>query len=1026
MKLPALSVRRRVTFIMVFIGILGVGLFGLTQLGVDLFPKLVLPQMMVFSQLQGAGPEEVERLVTDYLEQAAASTKNVNTISSRSSPGISVVTAEFNWGTDMNQAETDLRRVLDRYENFIPDEATEPSVLLMDASLQPVMFVTFSSDVLSSFELRDTVEDEIVPLMNRVEGVGSVTLGGGLRRQIRVEADPVKLSQYGVSLSQMVGAIGSVREDVPAGEMEVGGLNASVKIGTAYNNLDDIRQLVVARHEGMPVLVEHLGEVIDGLEEKRNYTRLNGQEGIIAVVSRRSDANTVNVCEALVEQLGEINRDYSGVLSSSIIFNQADFINKSIGNLYSTGLQAILVAFLVLLFFIRSPKSSLVVAISMPMSIIATFSVMYFVDVNINIISLAGLALAVGLLVDNSIVVLENIVRHREEGEDRAEAAVTGASEVGMAITASTLTTLAVFVPILFVPGLAGQIFRDMSLTISFSLVVSLFVALSLIPLITSRMKGITARRSKGRLSRLIGGWLESLEERYYGWVNWAVRHKKIVIFSTLGLLVLSILVITRVPTEFFPDSDDGFISLDLYRSPGTELAETDSTIRVVEEGVREIVRPEHLEDIYANVGAGEGFGALFGASGSNEAGMFVKLVDRDRRNISMSQYEDSIRVFLDHIPDLEYEFSEGGPMGGGAPIEIVIYDESLEELRRVTERIAANVREIPGTRDVQTSMDVQRPELTFEPDPYVLALRGASRGAMASAGDAFAGVQAGFFREGGKEIDVVVRYPERYRSAFEDILAAPFMGAQLGSWGRLVSGLVPETINRRDQARMATVTCAASGRSLGDISADVRAMMDTTDLGGRRWEIGGQAEDQQETFGYLGLAILAAAALVYMVMASQFESYLEPFIIIFTVPMAFIGVAWTLFLTGTNLSVTALIGLLMLAGIVVNNGIVLVDFANRQRRDKGMEVLEAVTTAGRIRMRPILMTAFTTILAMLPLALGAGESGETWAPMARSVMGGLLVATALTLIVIPCLYAALGCYKQFGSAAACGVEDSD
>jgi HAE1 family hydrophobic/amphiphilic exporter-1 len=1011
---------------MVFVGILGVGLFGLSQLGVDLFPKLVFPQIMVFSQLQGAGPEEVERLVTDYLEQAAASTKNVREIDSGSSPGISVVTAEFSWGTDMDQAETDLRRSLDRYENLIPEDATEPSVLLMDASLQPVMFVTFSSDVLSSFELRDTVEDEIVPLMNRVEGVGSVTLGGGLRRQIRVEVDPVKLSQYRVSLQEVVGAIGSVREDVPAGEIEVGGLNASVKIGTAYNRLADIRQLVVGRHEGMPVLVEHLGEVVDGLEEKRSYTRLDGQEGLIAVVSRRSDANTVNVCEALVDQLDGINRDYAGVLSSSVIFNQADFINKSIGNLYSTGLQAVFVAFLVLLFFIRSPKSSLVVAISMPMSIVATFSVMYFVDVNINIISLAGLALAVGLLVDNSIVVLENIVRHREEGEERDMAAVNGASEVGMAITASTLTTLAVFVPILFVPGLAGQIFRDMSLTISFSLVVSLFVALSLIPLITSRMKGITSRRFGGRLSRMIGSWLQSLEKSYFGWVGWAVRHKKLVIFSALGLLVVSAGVMTRVPTEFFPQTDDGFISLDLYRSPGTELAETDSTVRVVEQGVRDIVRPEHLQSVYANVGTGEGFGALFGASGSNEAGMFVRLVDRDRRDISMSQYEDSIRTLLDGIPDLEYEFSEGGPMGGGAPIEIVIYDENLEDLRRISETIAAAIRDIPGARDVQTSMDVQRPEITFEPDPYVLALRGAPRGALSSTGEAFAGVRAGFFREGGKEIDVVVRYPERYRSAFEDILAAPLMGAQLGSWGHLESGLVPEAITRRDQARMVTITCSASGRSLGDVSADVRSLMDTTDLGDRRWEIGGQAEDQQETFRYLGLAILAAAALVYMVMASQFESYLEPFIIIFTVPMAFIGVAWTLFLTGTNLSVTALIGLLMLAGIVVNNGIVLVDFANRLRREKGMGVLEAVTNAGRIRMRPILMTAFTTILAMLPLALGAGESGETWAPMARSVMGGLLVATALTLIVIPCLYAALGCYKQFGSAAACETEVDD
>jgi HAE1 family hydrophobic/amphiphilic exporter-1 len=1013
---------------MVFVALLGVGLFGLSQLGVDLFPKLVLPQMMVFSQLQGAGPEEMELLVTDYLEQAAASTKNVSKITSTSSPGFSLVMAEFNWGTDMNQAETDLRRILDRYDNFLPEDASEPNVLLLDASLQPVMFATFSSGVMDGFDLRNLMEDEIEPLLNRVDGVGSVFIQGGLRRQIRVEADPARMVQRGISLSQIVGSVGSVREDVPAGEIESGGLNATITMGTAFDDVEDVRSLVVGHDQAGPVLLQHVADVVDGVEEKRQYVRLNGNESIVAVIFRRSDANTVNVCNGLEEVIDDISTSYEGVLEAHVVFDQADFINQSIGNLYDTGLQAIVVAFLVLLFFVRSWKSSAVVAVSMPISIITTFAVMYFFDVNINIISLAGLALAVGLLVDNSIVVLENIVRHREMGEEMAEASVEGAGEVGMAITASTLTTLAVFVPILFVPGLAGQIFRDMSLTISFSLLVSLFVALSLIPLLTSRMRGLSSRGASRKLglARLIGRALERLETRYFGWVSWAVHHRRLVVSLALVVLIASVFVLIKVvPTEFFPESDDAFLSVDLSRSVGTELSATDSTVRALEREVVKIIPPEHLEEVYADVGAGEGFAALFGASGANEGEMLITLVPRQERDVSLSAYKERLRERMSAVPDLEYEFAEGGPMMGAAPIEIRVYEDDLAELKAVSDLISEELSRIPGVRDVQSSMDIQRPEFEFRPYTEVLALRGVGRGELGhEAADGIIGVKAGFLRREGKEIDVVVRYPERYRSAFEDVLFVPFRSSPLASWGRLVAGLVPQTIIRKDQARAALISCSSSGRALGSVASDVEALMDTLDIGGRRYEIAGQVKDQRETFKYVGLAILAAAILVYMVMASQFESYLEPFIIIFTVPMAFIGVAWTLLVTGTTMSVTALIGVLMLAGIVVNNGIVLVDFANRLRATKGLGVIEAVVQAGRVRLRPILMTASTTILAMLPLALGAGESGETWAPMARTVMGGLLVATVLTLIVLPCLYVALGCHKKFGEPASCELPE--
>ncbi len=1016
MLLSSVSVRRRITFIMVFIALFGIGIFGLSQLGVDLYPNLVMPQMMIFSQLYGAGPEEVENLVTEYIEKAAASTKGVKKITSVSSPGMCIVTAEFNWGTDMNQAETDMRRSLDRYDNYLPDDATEPMVLLLDASMQPVMLVTFTSDVLNSFDLRTMLSDEIEPRLNRLDGVGSVDIQGGLQRQINVNVDPDRMIRNGIGIAQITGAIAGVRNDEPAGNIDIGGMNASLKIGCAFDSLADIRQLVIGANGMEPVLLEHVAEIEDGRTDVRSFSRVNGNDAMVAIVFRRSDANTVNVCGGLANELNDITEEYGSVMDVEVVFSHADFINQSVGNLATTGVQAIFVAFIVLLIFLQSWKSSFVVAISMPLSIIVTFAAMYFFSVNINIISLAGLALAVGMLVDNSIVVLENIVRHRDEGEDGDKAAVDGAEEVGMAITASTLTTLAVFIPILFVPGLSGQLFRDMSLTISFSLLVSLFVALSLIPLLTSRMKGISNVSQKGKVAERLTKFFDDLEKWYEKWIARVLRHRKLTLFAAVVLLGISItLVATVVPLSFFSESDEGYISGNFYLSPGTELAQTDSVMALVEEGIREIIDEDDLRQIWVTGGTGEGFSALFGANSSNEADLLITLVPRSERSRSIEEYKDSIRVFLEDVPDLEYSFTQGGAMSQTAPVLIRVYDENLDTLRAVSERVSDVLNDIEGTADVTTSMEQQRVEYIFEPDPSILAVRGGIRSMLGmSIADGVMGTQAGFIRRDGDEIPIVVRYGENYRSTPENFASIPFMGSQLTSWGNVVEGLTPETIIRMNQTRCATITCKNSNRALGDVASDVEAAIDAMDMSGLRYEVTGQIEDQKETFLYLGLAILVAAILVYMVMASQFESLLEPFIIIFTVPMAFIGVVFTLLLTGTTLSVTAMIGTLMLAGIVVNNGIVLIDFANKLRKKEKLDVVQAVAKAGSIRLRPILMTALTTIFAMLPLSLGLGQSGETWAPMARVVMGGLAVGTFLTLFVLPCLYTILGKMKKY------------
>lgn len=1025
MSLSSLSVRRRITFLMVFIFILGIGFFGLTQLGLDLYPKVQFPMIIIASSMTGAGPEEMENLVTRNLEEAASRVASVKKITSSSSSGMSVVMAEFEWGHNLEQAETDIRRQLDLYADFLPTDASEPIVLALDPSLQPVMFIGFSSPYLDDFALRQLVEEEIEPRLARQPGVGSVGVQGGLVREIQVEVDPARLESYGLTLAQVTGAISRVRTDMPAGELESGGVTMNVRVESSLKSLMELEHLVVGSGPHGSVLLRDVAEIVDGEREVRQYIRMDGEPSLFGVVQRRTDANTVNVCDAVRSELESIRRDYEGQVVPYIMWDQSDFIKSSISNLATTAVQATILAFLVLLFFLRSTRGALIAGTAIPVSIMATFFVMNVSDVDLNIISLAGLALAVGLLVDNSIVVLESIYRHRSMGESPCAASFRGSNEVGMAITASTLTTLAVFVPILFVPGLAGQMFREMVLTIVFSLIVSLFVALSLVPLLGSFAgKLVPTHRERSPGARIKKSF-EALEERYYRLLIRLVRRRKAVILSTLGLLLVCLALLPLIDTEFIPRSDSGFIRADLNLAIGTSLEETDNVMRALEERVPELFEEGDLVTWYTQVGRGEGFGAIFGgAGGSWSAQMMMRLVPVNRRTLSDQDYEERLREVFDGTPGLEYDFAGGGFMAG-SPIEVKIFGDDLDQLAEVGERIRDSIALIEGVREAKTSMEDMMPELTFIPDYTVLALYGIGPVMVASEiSTALRGSTAGVLREAGDEFDIIVRYPRHLKDSWEDLEYLSVAGIPAVSLGDYHERMVATRIQRTNQQRSLSITCAVAGRSLGQVASDVRRAVSEANMENLRVEYGGDMQDQQETFKYLGIAIIVAAALVYMVMSSQFESLLEPFIIIFTVPMAVIGVILGLLLTGTTLSVMSMIGMLMLAGIVVNNGIVLVDYANQLLRRGAGSIEEAITEAARTRFRPILMTALTTMLAMVPLALGFGEGAEAWSPMAVTVIFGLLAASALTLLVEPCIYVVMGRRLALKAREEC-VEES-
>jgi len=1014
MNLPRLAINRGVTFGMLFLMALGFGLFSLARLKLDLFPDITFPVIAVITRYTGAGPFDMETVVTRPIESGVLSVDGVKRVTSSSRNGISFVLMEFDWGKDMDQAETDVRRALEWVEGILPDDATKPLVFAFDPSQMPIMFMAVGSRSLDEAELRQLCLDQVSPRLERVAGVAAVDVIGGLERQIRVDVDPRALASYNLPIDAVVNALRGGNVQVPGGLIRDGRTSFNVRTFGEFRSLEEIQNAVVTVRGGEVVHVKDVASVSDGFKELEGQVRVNGDPGLMLLVRKQSDANTVQVVRRVYETIPKVEASVPGELELSPIFDQADFIQKSLSNLSSNALSALVLTVLVLLLFLRHIRSTLVVAVSIPTSVIMTFLVMDFGGTTLNVISMAGLALAVGMLVDNSIVVLENIFRHRELGYDRKESAALGTSQVAMAITASTLTTLAVFVPVLFVPGIAGVMFNDMVVAICFALLASLFVALTLIPLLSSRILS-KPRPPRTRAIRALsdgaGAALAWLDRVYTRALRWSLGHRKWVVFGSAALFFGSLGLIAIVGVDFLPKTDDSRIVFTVEHAIGTDLPVTMRTLERIQGIVRDEV-PE-AKNIYINAGSGGSLSNVFQGLGTNSGSVQVKLVPIVDRNRSKFEIEDVLRRRLGEIPGITVSFQETSGMHmGGADIEIKLFSDDLDLLGRLGDRIVAEVKNVPGAADVKSSLEKSAPELQIALDRARLQAIGMTAGQVTSTiSNAIQGLTATTYRERGDEYDVFVRLADQYRQSpeqLEELMIATPSGNQvpLRQVADVRREVAPVAIGREDQSRIVTVSVTVSGRDLGGVVGDINEKLKTINIPSDVIvEIGGSAEDQRESFGYLGLAILAGIVLVFMVMASQFESLLDPFIIMVTVPLSFIGVALALFITHTSLSLMALIGMLLLVGIVVNNGIVLVDFTNQLMRNEHKELFEAALEAGRVRMRPVLMTAFTTVFGMLPLALGIGESGETWAPLARAVMGGLTVATVLTLVVVPVTY---------------------
>jgi HAE1 family hydrophobic/amphiphilic exporter-1 len=985
------------------------GGFSLQRLPIDLLPDVTLPTLTVDSEYGTASPEEMERLVTEPIEDAVSLISGVVEIRSTSSEGSSDVRVEFAWGSDLDAASNDVRDRLDRITEDLPEDLPRPELRKFDVSNAPIVMLGIASP-LSGVELTTLVDNQVLPRFQRLPGVASVEIWGEYVREIRVELDLPKVIALSLPLDQVLEAVRSANVTLPAGSVESGQFEVTVRTPGEFESLDELGATVVALRQGAPVRLRDIATLIDGAQDRTRLVRIDGQLGVRIGVRKQSDANTAQVAALVLRELERVERDFPQ-LAITKVMDQGRYIERAIANVGDSILYGGLLAVVVLIVFLRNLRSTLVIAVSIPISVVATFALIFFGGFSLNLMTLGGLALGVGLMVDNSIVVLENVFRRqRELGEAPRVAAVQGASEVAPAILASTLTTLVIFLPLVFVGGVAGILFRELALVVSFSLLVSLVAALTVVPALAAswlRLRGAAA----AEVERSDGG-RGALARVYSAVLGDALRRPAWTVLLAVGLVGGAALLVPRIGTEFLPPSDEGEVRVVGQMEAGTRLDLLDRQTQLLEQGSLPHV-PELLTSLVSIGPSNSDPGAV--STGELQLAL-VPAAERSRSNVEIAE---DLRLRLEgNVPGMAVRTRapQGQRLlerilGGEEGLEVQVRGHDLEVLDALAAEAAAALRAIPGVTDVQVTRQRGAPQELVQIDRDRAADLGVSVRRIAETLEtALGGTRAGEYREGGDEHRILVRLADARALTLEQVLDIPVRSDRgedvaLRNLVRVQSGRGPVVIERLDRQRQATLAANVVGRDLGSVAEDVqRALRAIPRPLGYDFALGGSVEEQRESFADLSLTLLLSLVLVYMVLAAQYESLRDPLAVMFAVPAAAVGVVVTLFLTGTTLNVQSFIGCILLGGIVVNNAILLVDQASRLRGE-GRELVPALLEAGRRRLRPILMTSSTTLLGLLPLAIGLGEGAEAQAPLARAVVGGLTLSTLVTLVLVPAVY---------------------
>ncbi|MBW2341488.1 MAG: efflux RND transporter permease subunit [Deltaproteobacteria bacterium] len=1014
MNIPAFSVNRKITVLMLTLIVCLFGVVSFTRVGIDMMPELEYPFVSVVTSYEGVASEDIENQITKPIEETVSTVKRVSSIRSISKEGMSVVMIEFEWGTLLDFAAQDVRDKISWITDYLPEEADTPLVVKFNMSDSPILFygVTGMEDTI---KLRRYLNDNVKGRIERLDGVAVCWITGGLEREINVFVDRDRLRAYNLSLDQVIATLKRENLNVSAGHVTRGYTEYLVRTIGEYKSLRPIAYTIVGMHSGTPVYIKDIARVEDTHKEIRNYTRTNRKDSLVMMILKQSGANTVTVIDRVKATLEEMKGEIPEGVMFHPVLDFSRIIKKVVKRTNFNAIQGGILAVMVILLFLGSWRPTLIVSLAIPLSIVTTFLGIYGLGYTFNIMTLGGLALGIGMLVDNAVVVIENTFRHLDElGEDSNEAAKSGATEVGMAITASTLTTMAVFLPMVLTSGIAGKLSRPLAVTVCLALLASLFVSLTIVPMIASTL--LKARKRDESGPRSGRGRFEPIRNVYRRFLGLALRHRKTVITATLLLFAGSVYMVPRLGFEFMPKQDIPILSMMAKMPAGTNLEETNRVMRNVENILLD--QPEIQYSVLV-IGLTEtskmDLAWGMGTSDVNEVQVMAKLVDKEDRIRLADEITDAIRERLPKVRGAEFTFSDLGEMmmGGGneSPVEVKIFGKELSVLKGVGASIAEACRDIPGLRDVELSLKHTKPEIRIKVDREKAARLGLTVGAIGrTVKEAFLGVVASRYRIGGDEYDLRVRLQELDRNSINDIrninIPSP-MGTQIPLYqvAEIEFGRGPVEITREDQERKVTVKANTFGRDVGSIVEDIKKKVANIRLPeGYFVKYGGTYQDMEETFSSLSWALLVAMMLVYMIMAAQFESLVSPFVIMFTVPLGFIGVVAGLLAFGRTLSVPALMGIVILTGIAVNNGIVMIDYVNRLRKG-GMEFGQAIIEGAAVRLRPILVTAITTILGMLPMALSHTEGAELRSPMGIAVASGLLFATFLTLFIIPIAY---------------------
>ncbi len=1022
MKLPNFAVNRFVTVIMIFLAVLILGIASLVNLPIDLLPEIEIPAISIVTVYPGASAEDVESKVSKKIEDFISTVNNLDEISSVSRDNISLITAKFTWDANLDEASNDIRDKLELVKADLPDDAEDPIIFKLNTA-QFSVFVYGVTATENNEGLYHLVDNKIADPLKRVPGVGTTQIEGGMVRQIRVDFDPERIEAYNLNINAVLDIIDKENLDLPAGTIKMNNTEYSIRVPGEFDTPEQIKDIIIGVDRGTPIHLRDVADVSDDFKEMTMDVKANGVSGLVFMIQKQSGANTVDVANRVRKKIEELKKQLPKDIKFIEFFDSSVFITRSLNNLSEAVVVGGIVVIFVILAFLRRFRSSMIIALSIPFSLIIAFFMFFLLDYTINMISMMSLAIAIGIVVDDAIVILENITRHIEGGSRPREAAKYGASEVGLAVMASSLSIVVVFAPMLFATGLVGIMFKQLAATVIITILGSLFASLTLTPALASRFlkKRTEDTGTKNKLLQRVfktsERWFELLESKYSSILLLVLQNKKKTLLIITAIFVGSFGLIPFISTEFIPEGDTGDLQVTFEMAPGTRMEKTATVASELKQMLQDSI-PE-AKDVFSQVGQstrassvamGRGAGSYIGIVGA-------KLVELKFRDRSTKDVAEVVRKYIATIPGiLKVRIDAGDPIanilfGGDKPITIEIIGHNIKQTNALAAKILAIVKNTPGAKDAKVSRPLGKPEFLVNIDREKASLLGTNVTdvALALRTQVF-GMEATKYREGGDEFEVFVRAKEQQRNSIEDIKNMIVMTrtgktVRLGNLATIDEGISPTEIERKDRERIIKVSADLYKRPLGDVAADIAAEIDKLEIPeGIDVTFGGSVKEQKENFQNLFLLLMLSMVLVYMVMASQFESLLDPFIIMFSIPFSFVGVIWAFFITQTTLSIMSFIGLIILVGIVVKNAIVLIDYTNILRK-RGLSMLDAVILGGKHRLRPILMTALTTMLGMLPMALSRNEGAEMWRPLGITVIGGMLVSTVVTLVLIPVLY---------------------